>query len=430
MNKYIVQTSSGKIQGYVRDGLLEFLGIPFAEPPIGELRLKRAVPVIPWEGILEAKDYGPPSVQLGEWGPIGSENCLTLNIKRPLQGKKLPVLVYIHGGGYNSGMASSSLFSGESFSKEGILYITFQYRLGVWGFYDFTDYWEGKEFESNCGISDHILAMKWIHENVHAFGGDPDRITVSGESSGAISVITMMAIPELHGLFRQAIVSSALPNAIFTSKMAKKNMDLFLEGMGWTEKDLYRLRSIDPYEVLKGSKYVVEMHQKKNPGIFLPAPSIDDLLPERPIDAIRKGSSRNVRLMIGTNLHEGTMFVHKGSREFPDSWEAIEKLFRKHGYTNRFSKIKHYYEKNGKGEFNGTEECFINFATDYLFQVPSIQVAEAQRKYSDVYVYRFEYIPEYARKTGMMCAHAADLPFVFSKLEGDFKSNRAVSETQ
>lgn len=420
MEEYIISTDSGKIKGYKRAGMIEFLGIPFAEPPIGKLRLKRAVPIKPWEGILDAGKYGEPSVQEGRNGGVGSENCLTLNIRKPLQGKNLPVLVYIHGGGYNSGTAASSLFDGESFVKNDIVYVTIQYRLGVWGFYDFRSYPEGEEFDSNCGISDHVTAMKWIHKNIKAFGGDPERITIAGESAGAISVIVMMAIPELKGTFQQVISSSSLPNAVFSKEMAKENMDLFLEGMGWSASDLINLRTIDAYEVLKGSQYVAKMHQNKNPGIFLPAPSIDDLIPERPIDAIRKGSAKGVRLMIGTNLHEGTMFVRRGSKSFPNSWEAIEEMFLRHGYQEKYIKLKRYYEENSHGHINGIKECFIQFATDYMFQVPSIQIADAQKEYGDVYVYRFEYVPKSARESGMMCAHALDIPFDFNKIEGDF----------
>lgn len=420
MERYVINTESGKIRGYEKAGMIEYLGIPFAEPPVGELRLKRAVPVKPWEGILDAGRYGEPSVQEGGNGGVGSEDCLTLNIRRPLLGENFPVLVYIHGGGYNSGTAASSLFDGESFVKNDIVYITIQYRLGVWGFYDFTGYPEGEGFDSNCGISDHVAALKWIHENIRSFGGDPGRITIAGESAGAISVIVMMAIPELKGTFQQVISSSSLPNAVFSKEMAKENMDLFLEGMGWRAVDLTKLRNIGAYEVLKGNQYVAKMHQNKNPGIFLPAPTIDDLLPERPIDAIRKGSAKDIRLMIGTNLHEGTMFVRQGGKSFPNSWESIEEMFLRHGYQEEYVKLKRYYEENSHGCINGIKECFIQFATDYMFQVPSIQVAAGQKEYNDVYVYRFEYVPKAAKESGMMCAHALDIPFDFNKAEGDF----------
>ena len=420
MKDYIVQTESGKIRGYERNGMIEFLGIPYAQPPVGELRMKRAQPVKPWEGVFDAKAYGAPSVQPGREGPLGSEDCLTLNVRRPLEGENLPVLVFIHGGGYNTGMASDSLLEGSSFVKNGIVYISIQYRLNVWGFYDFSTYPGGEDFDTNCGISDHIVAMKWIHENVRSFGGDPDRITISGESAGGISVVTMMAIPELQGTFQQAISSSALPNANFTAEMSRKNMDLFLEGMGWTEADIPKLKTVDAYDVLKGNDHVGKKHQYRNPGIFLPAPAIDDLLPEKPIDAIRKGSGKGIKLMIGTNLHEGSMFVREQDTNFPNSWEMIEEMFRNNGHADAFGKIKAYYEARNKIKIHGIEEAFINFATDYAFQVPALKIAQAQSQYGDVWMYRFEYISEMAKKLGIMCDHAMDLPCDFNTLDHGF----------
>jgi para-nitrobenzyl esterase len=147
-------------------------------------------------------------------------------------------MVWIHGGGYNTGSASDALYNGVAFATQGIVFVSIQYRLNVLGFYDFSTYPDGGRFDTNCGLSDQILAIRWIHENIQAFGGDPDRITIAGESAGDTSVATLLAAPAVRGLFQQAIVQSAIPEAIFSHTVARKNMDLFLEGMGWTEKDL------------------------------------------------------------------------------------------------------------------------------------------------------------------------------------------------
>ena len=414
MDSYIVRTTSGLIKGYERDGRVEYLGIPYAEPPVGKLRLKRAVPVKPWEGVLDAKAYGPCAVQKMGDQFCGSEDCLTLNIKRPLEGEKLPVLVYVHGGGYNTGSASDPLLSGDSFVKNGIVYVTFQYRLNVWGFYDFTGYPGCEEFESNCGISDHIAAMKWIHENIASFGGDPERVTIAGESAGGTSVILMMAIPALRGTFQQVIASSGLPEGVFSHEMNRKHVGLFLEGMGWTEQDLHKLADIDPFEVLKGNDFVAAMHQYRYPGINLPSPVVDDLLPERPIEAIKKGCAKGVRLMIGNNLNEGTFFVRPEGTFFPNSWEMIQTLCKNNGVEEKFSQIKEYYEGTSHGMINGVDEAFINFGTDLPFQVPAIRTAQAQMAHGPVWMYRFEFISQFAKKTGMLCSHAMDLPCDFN----------------
>lgn len=413
MEEYIVSTQSGKVKGYLRNGLIEYLGIPFAKPPVGELRLKRAQAVTPWDGIFDAKEYGKEAVQFDEGEYKGSEDCLTLNIKRPKEGGRLPVFVWIHGGGYNTGAANVPLYDGACFAREGMIYVSFQYRLNVLGFYDFTTYPGCEDFDSNCGVSDQIMAIRWIHDNIEAFGGDPERVTIAGESAGGASVINMMAAPQVKGMFSQAVVQSGLPNCIMTHQTARENIDLFLEGMGWTEEDLPKLRTIDPFELLKGNAYVAEKHQYKNPGMFLPGPVQDDLIPERPVDAIRKGSAAGVKLIIGTNLHEGTMFVHPEKTGFPNSWAMVEEMFEKNGHASAFPRVLRYYQSS-------EQDPFIAFATDYAFQMPSLKVAEAQKEYADVWMYRYELVTKSGENTGMKASHAFDLPAVFADKEFHF----------
>lgn len=440
MEKYVVNTTNGKIRGHLRNNLVEYLGIPFAKPPVGDLRFKRAQPAAPWEGIFDAGKYGKEAVQLEDGRLKGSEDCLTLNIRRPMEGENLPVFVWIHGGGYNTGSASVPLYNGGSFAEKGILFVSFQYRLNVLGFYDFTTYPGCEDFESNCGISDQILAMTWIHENIKAFGGDPDRVTIAGESAGGASVINMLAIPAVKGMFTQAIAQSPLPNCIATHKTARENIDLFLEGMGWRIEDLQKLRTADPYELQKGNTYVAEKHQYKNPGIFLPGPIQDDLIPVRPIDAVRNGSAEGIKLIIGTNKHEGTLFVHPEKTSFPNNWSMIAEMFEKNGHTQAVPEIMHHYQPSLKDQelkvvLNSAEEIpanelepFINFATDYAFRVPSLKVAQAQKKYGDVWVYHYEFVSRSGKATGMKASHAYELPCMFA--DKDFAFSRFIFDRE
>ncbi len=441
MHDTIVQTSSGKVKGHLRDGIIEYLGIPYAQPPVGELRFKRARPVTPWEGVFDAEKYGPESVQFDEGQLKGSEDCLTVNIQRPAEGENLPVFVYIHGGGYNTGACNVPLYSGRTFAEEGIVYAAFQYRLNVLGFYDFTTYPGCGDFESNCGLSDQILALNWLHENIAAFGGDPGRVTICGESAGGASVVNMLACPGAKGTFQQAIAQSGLPNCVMTHETARENVDLFLEGMGWTEKDLPRLRTDDPFTFQKGNSYVAARHQYKNPGMFLPGPVQDDLLPVRPIDAIRAGSAAGIRLIIGSNAHEGTTFVHPEETGFPNSWAMIADMFEKNGNIAAFPDIIRYYhpdaaaylkqfsEKGSKFAAETSSDApvtvvgapFIDFATDYAFQVPAIKVAEGQKQYTpDVWMYRYELVTKSGEATGLKASHAFDLPAMFGNRDFHF----------
>nr|WP_295306908.1 carboxylesterase family protein [uncultured Blautia sp.] len=413
MEKHIVETNKGKIRGYLREGMIEYRGIPFAKPPVGKLRFKRAQEMDSWKGIFDAKEYGDEAIQLDGGVYKGSENCLTLVVQRPLEGDKLPVFVWIHGGGYNTGGINVPLFDGKAFVKEGIVFVAFQYRLNVLGFYDFTTYPGCEEFESNCGLSDQIMAMKWIHENIEAFGGDPKRVTIAGESAGGASVINMLAIPAVKGMFQHAIIQSGLPNCVMTHEMAKRNMDLYLEGMGWDENDIPKLLTMDPFEMLKGNEYVAQKHQYHNPGIFLPGPVQDDLMPVRPIDAIRKGSAAGVQIIIGTNKDEGTMFVHPENTGFPNCKEMIQEMFEKNELSGVETSILDYYGSEALGSY-------IKFATDYVFLMPSLKVAEAQKNYGDVWFYQFELLTKSGEKTGMGVSHAFDLPCVFANKDFEF----------
>ena len=442
MENYIVNTLSGKVQGHERESIIEYLGIPFAKPPVGELRFKRAQAIDPWEGVFEADKYGHPSVQLDDGKLRGEEDCLTLNVLRPKEGDKLPVFVWIHGGGYNTGSSSDGIYDGIHFAEDGVVFVSIQYRLNVLGFYDFTTYPGCEDFESNCGVSDQILALNWIHENIAAFGGDPERVTIAGESAGGASVVNMLAAPGAKGTFQQAIAGSALPNCICTHEQARENIDLFLEGMGWTEEDLPKLRTIHPYELQKGNTYVAEKHQYKTPGGFLPGPIQDDLIPVRPIDAIRQGSADGVKLIIGTNMHEGTMFVHPEKTGFPNSWAMVTAMMEKNGQAQAIPSVISYYEPTADDsfkEFHAQKEFtnssvpvvtgdfrqiggdpFIRFATDYAFQMPAIKVAEGQKTYGDVWMYRYEFVSKSGVATGWLASHAFELPCVFGTRDFPF----------
>lgn len=418
--EHILKIKAGKLRGFESDGIVSFLGIPYAEPPTGELRYRRSVPKEPWSGVLDAVKYGSKSVQFFNGENQGSEDCLTINVKRPVDGDNLPVLVFIHGGGYNTGSASDPLLSGDEFVKKGIVYVTFQYRLNVLGFYDFRSYPGCESFDSNCAVSDHILAMRWIQENIRAFGGDPNRVTISGESAGGTSVTMLMAAPGAKGTFSQAISSSGIHNGVFTAEMQKKHIDLLMEGMDWTEDNLKELKTMDPFIPLKGHEYGAKMHQYCHPGIFLPSPVLDDLLPNRIIESIAEGSAKGVKLMIGNNHDEGTFFVRHENTNFPNSWDMIQEMFERNGNSAAFPRVKEYYEQYSGREVNGINWSFIQFGTDYAFQMPALRVAEAQRPHGEVYNYRFDFAPKKAQEIGMFASHALDLTYEFGKSDEGF----------
>ncbi|HAL74992.1 MAG TPA: carboxylesterase/lipase family protein, partial [Clostridiales bacterium] len=290
-------------------------------------------------------------------------------------GNNLPVLVWIHGGGFMTGTASDLLYQGDQFARGGVIFVSIEYRLNVLGVFDFSTFSGCEDFESNCALSDMIEALKWINHNISAFGGDAGNITIAGESAGGTAVVTLMAVPQVRGLFRRVIAQSALCNCVMTPQMARRNSELFIEGMGWSENDLQKLCTDDSASFLQGVDYVGRKHQYRNPGIFLPGPVIDDLLPLRPLEAIRAGHASGISLIIGTNLNEGTMFVRPEDTNFPDNWEMVQETFTKNGNTKGFAAIKRYYSDERHLARHGSP--LVHFATDYAFEMPSIKVAEA-----------------------------------------------------
>ena len=444
MAEHLVKTTTGTVRGYEREGRIDYLGIPYAEAPVGPLRFKRSIPKTPWEGVFDAKEYSAIPIQYNNGTVMGEEDCLTVNVQRPLKGENLPVFIWIYGGGYNTGYSSDEMYRGEAFVRDGVLFFSFNYRTNILGFYDFCTYPGCEDFDSNRGLSDQILALNWIHDNIVAFGGDPERITIGGESAGGASVTNMLVCPGVKGCFQQAIIQSGLPNCVMTHQTARENIDLFLEGMNWTESDMAaHLRNDDPHLFLLGHEYVQAKHQYKNPGMFLPGPVIDDLLPVRPIDALRAGAAEGIRLIIGTNMHEGTMFVHPENTGFPNSWTMVTEMLEKNGHADALPAIVGFYHQDGRDYFsffkdaavsmssslppmNGDirqigGDAFIRFATDYAFEMPAIKVATAQKQFSpDVWMYRYELVTKSGLATGWKASHAFELPFVFEKPDHPF----------
>src|SRR5262245_23502148 len=207
-----VTTRSGALRGRVSDAVYTFKGIPYAAPPFGVNRFKPPQPVVPWTGIRAAVEVGakPPmipypvpfDVLLPELAPVG-EDCLNLNIwSRDLGAARQPVMVWIPGGQFEHGAGAVPAYDGSRFARDGVVCVTINYRAGADGFLYFGD------SHANRGLLDQIAALRWVHENIAAFGGDPDNVTVFGQSAGAMSIASLLAMPAARGLFRRAVLQS------------------------------------------------------------------------------------------------------------------------------------------------------------------------------------------------------------------------------
>ena len=213
-----VRLGSGTVRGRSENGLAVFRGMPFARPPVGELRLAAPEPVEPWDGVREAVAFGPPPPQSSVMGapaaPDNDGDWLTVNVWSPdLGAARLPVMVWIHGGGYVYGCSGDPLFDGATLARDGVVVVTFNYRLSAEGFGQFAG------APANRGLLDQVAALRWVRDNIAAFGGDPGRVTVFGESAGAGCIAALMVMPSAAGLFRRAIAQS-VPGLYFSEALA------------------------------------------------------------------------------------------------------------------------------------------------------------------------------------------------------------------
>ena len=228
-----VETTAGAVQGRMKDGIFDFRGIPFAAPPVGELRFRPPQPVEPWTGVRDATAFGPMAMQnqgvmetmFGAPPRPMSEDCLTLNVWTPgLDDARRPVMVWIHGGGFLFGTGATPWYDGRSFARDDIVLVTINYRLGSFGFLHI-------DGQGNNGILDQVAALEWVRDNIAAFGGDPGNVTAFGESAGAMSVGTLLGLPAAKGLFVKAIPESGAAHAPRTAEQAEELVDVFLTAL-------------------------------------------------------------------------------------------------------------------------------------------------------------------------------------------------------
>ncbi|OUM62250.1 hypothetical protein PIROE2DRAFT_11506 [Piromyces sp. E2] len=402
----IVETKYGKVEGFTEKGINKWFGIPYAEPPVGELRFRRSVPHAAWEGVKPCKKFGSKPIQFMKMVNLPckteSEDCLFLNIwRKNSQDKKLPVYVWIHGGYLHYGDGSDPLFDGSHFAEEDIVYVNINYRLGPMGCYNFSLY-NPDRYDSNCTLSDQILALTWVKENIEAFGGDPTNITVAGESSGGCSVCALLTSPKTKGLFQKIICQSGLPDGYPTKKTMKMAMDLYLQYLNITPENIDKIATIDVNRLKKATNRLHKTLSKVHPGCYMPGIMYDDLLPEDCYDCIRKGYTEGVKLIVGTTLDEGSFFYLLHT--YPDTWDKVKEYCDVCNFQKDFSEVEKVYA-NLKTE----KQKVIDVNTDLLFLIGSLKLADCHSKVDDVWMYKFNYPPRLLRMVGLNATHGIDV---------------------
>lgn len=423
-----VDVTGGRIQGVMRRGLRMWRGIPYAASTAGDNRFRAPQPVEPWIGTRLAATFGPIAPQdRGTLSPgpsslgSSSEDCLTVNVIAPrFPSRRLrPVMVYLHGGAYAVGSSRDMPQQGEGLVHEGgVVFVNLNYRLGAFGFLDFAQYsTPERPIENNLGLRDIVAALEWVRDNIRGFGGDPDNVTLFGESAGANAVTTLMCVPAARGLFARAIAESSPAEAVYDADVTRQWGADFVEtlaaltGRSSPADDSAAaslLMEATMAELVAATNRTLRETPDRVPGTIALCPTIDgDFLPVRPIQAFADGMAHPVPLIIGTNEREGSIF--RGRLDIlATTPHRIQGIFVKTGRTVAralAAEYPHLPSRRGRADFGG----------DYAFWYPSIEVAEGHSRYAPVYFYRFDIAPRLAKLLGLDATHGIELFAVFDR---------------
>ncbi|MRH89619.1 carboxylesterase family protein [Nocardia sp. SYP-A9097] len=422
----VVEVTGGKIQGRTTAGVSAFLGVPYAAPPIGAARFQAPRPVREWDGVREATELGATCVQsdypaeiaaiLGKCRVPGPE-YLNVNVWTPDPGGSgLPVMVWIHGGAFTRGSNAIPAYDGAAFARDGVVLVSVNYRLGASGFAIL----DGAV--PNRGLRDQLYALAWVQENIRAFGGDPDNVTIFGESAGAMSVASLLGSPAAYGLFGKAIMQSGNGGAACTlddARLLGKELAVAL-GIPATAE---AFAAVEP-GVLLAAQDAVYTALTKNPdparwgasvlsgGIavmtFLPV--VDgEILTGLPIDAIAAGSARDIAVLAGTNTEEFRLFTVPTGLGAAVTAEMLPYAIARFGIDPAVIDV---YAEHRPDAAPG--DLFAAIITDAAFRGPTRQLVQAQQALNpSAYLYEFAW-----RRTDddLGAMHGLEIPFVFDTL--------------
>jgi len=425
----VVTTSTGPLRGLWHDGVARFAGIPYAAPPVGERRFRPPAPVEPWDDVRPADEFGPicpqnPSMMDALFGGDSErwdEDCLYLNVWTPDPGTDapLPVMVWIHGGGFEMGSGSSPLYHGTRFAHDGVVLVTINYRLGSFGFLELGHLDSSYASSGNCGLLDQLAALEWVRDNIARFGGDPANVTVFGQSAGSMSISLLMASPRSDGLFHKAITQSGAANAARRPGDAQQDTAEFFAAGGWaTAADV---AAADPaallaaHAAMTGARLVdpeAYIERASTPLGFLAFRPVADgeLVPADPLQAIRDGAAAGVSLLAGTTSQEWRLFsLMAPSPADEDALRERVGLL----VTDADAALAAYRSENPDGPVADIDGSLL---TDLVFRIPTVRLADAQSAYAPTFQYLWDWKSNaFGGLVG--AAHAIDIPFVFDLLE-------------
>ena len=423
-----VKTASGTVEGFTRDGVDRWRSIPYAQPPVGRLRYRAPQPVQPWPGVRYCHGFGSCAPQQrmytilapGRYQPM-SEDCLTLNVVAPTgagrraEAGPLPVMVFVHGGGYLLGSSATPVYDGASLARKGCVYVSVNYRLGALGCLELSSLSDaGATIDDNLFLRDLVMALRWVRDNIAEFGGDPDNVTIFGESAGAHAVATLVATPDAKGLFAQAISQSPGSGMISNADIATDYAQRFVRQLGVTTSQATEaLMSARPAELVDALDRLVVEGQRDMLGAFAIGPTFGtEYLPDDPVVAMSSGKAHAVPLIVGTNADEGRLFT-RFLKLLPTSQHAIEKMLALVEPDVRERILAAYpgYPNN---------DACVRFGGDFIFSSAVWQIAHAHSAFAPTYVYRYDYATTALRWSGMGATHATELLAVFDVYRSKF----------
>jgi len=423
---------AGVFVGRLERGVRSWRGIRFALSAVGERRFRDPVAAPDLDHEADATAFGPvcpqpenPAIPLGE-GIVQDEDCLSLNVWAPERTHETgeaprPVMVWLHGGAYTFGSSSQPLYDATSLVDTGdVVVVTLNYRLGALGFIDLSAALPGAGFDGNLALKDVLLALRWVQRNIAAFGGDPGRVTVFGESAGGGLVTTLLATPSAEGLFHRAIAQSSPASSVYGRERARRVAERFLALLGIDPADTGTadfVRSASAQQIVAAGRSVYTEVPTTDPGTLAFAPVVDgDLLPEAPITVLREGRGLAVPLMIGTNKDEASLFSFMKSPLIPITAERLEMMFTAMAKENPGVDLPPREQVLTAYEHQRQRAIGLGVARDIGFRLPTLWVAEGHAQVAPVRLYRFDHASPFLRLIGLGATHASELPYLWGTL--------------
>lgn len=422
----VVRTPSGSVRGAWEPAapsasgggrVAVFRGIPYAEPPIGELRFAPPRPRAAWEGVLDARAFGP-TPQRGETGitlipehAVPGDDTLSVNVWTPDPAAELPVVVWIHGGGFISGSPASPWYDGRTFARDGVVLVTISYRLGFSGF----GWIDGAV--PNRGVLDWVSALEWVRDHIGAFGGDPSRVTVAGQSAGGGAVLTLLGVPAAAGLFQGAYaISAAVADPSLDAARTRARHLARLAGVtpdlaGFAGVPEARLLELQPRITAPAAPHLLhDLHRILRDGLLLGPVTDGEIVPGDTVTAVSEGANASAPLVLGSTDDEITGLFHPGGLLDHAPRHA---LLRALGASSEIA--RRWLATPRARETEGTAETLGRYATDAILRswVPRAAAARAAAHAGPTWSYRFAWHAADPPRAG----HCSDVPFLFDRLD-------------